>query len=111
MSSFMPVHQQQKQLSAIKDQLHPKQPMNEPRIDNQPLNEYQTPFWARLAFPTLFPDGKGDPTNLSLLKDIPLGERVKHHIRFAENVNGKWIYRFASHCRVKVVIRKNDTRI
>ena len=100
MSSFMPVNQQQQQeLSAIKDQLQPRQSMNWPKIDKQPLNEYDTPFLATLAFPTLFPDGKGDPTNLSLLKDIPLGEKVKHLIKFAENVNGKWIYRFASHPR------------
>lgn len=100
MSSFLPVNEQQQQeLDAIKDQLCPKEPINWPTVDDQPLNEYQTPFLATLAFPTLFPDGKGDPTNPSLLKEIPLGERVKHLIKFAENINGKWVYRFASHPR------------
>ncbi len=100
MSSFVPVSEKQKQeVSAIRDQLFSNEPLNWPIIDDQPINEYQTPFLATLAFPTLFPNGKGDPTNPSFLKDIPLGERVKHLIKFAEHINGKWIYRFASHPR------------
>ncbi len=96
----MPVSEKQKQeVSAIRDQLFSNEPVNWPIVDDQPINEYQTPFLATLAFPTLFPNGKGDPTNPSLLKDIPLGERVKHLIKFAEHINGKWIYRFASHPR------------
>ena len=74
-------------------------PLKWPTVDDQPINEYQTPFLATLAFPTVFPNGKGDPTNPSLLKGIPLGERVKHLIKFAEHINGKWVYRFASHPR------------
>ena len=74
-------------------------PLNWPTGDEHPINQYQTPFLARLAFPTLFPDGKGDPTNPLLFSDIPSGERVKHLIKFAENVDGKWIYRFATHPR------------
>ena len=77
--------------------------LNEPiawlSVHNQPINEYQTPFLATLAFPTLFPDDKGDPTNPSLLQEIPLGERVKHLIKFAEKIDGKWVYRFSSHPR------------
>ena len=52
-----------------------------------------------MAFPTLFPDGKGDPTNQALLRDVPLHERIKHLLKFAENIDGKWVYRFASHPR------------
>ena len=40
--------------------------MNWPSIQNKPFNEHTTPYLAKMAFPTLFPDGKGDPTNLSL---------------------------------------------
>ena len=99
-SSFMPVtKQQQQELDAIKEQLSPKEAINWPTVDDNPLNEYQTPFLATLAFPTLFPDGTGDPTNPSLLKDISLAEKVKHLIKFAEVVDGKWVYRFASHPR------------
>ena len=52
-----------------------------------------------MAFPTLFPDGKGDSTNQALLRDVPLSEKFKHLIKFAEKVDGKWVYRFASHPR------------
>ena len=43
-----------------------------------PTNEYEIPHLATMAFPTLFPDGKSDPTNLALLRDVPLQERVEH---------------------------------
>ena len=52
-----------------------------------------------MAFPTLLPDGRGDPTNKALVRDILLAERVKHLIKFAENVDNRCIYRFASHPR------------
>ncbi|CAB3982591.1 Hypothetical predicted protein [Paramuricea clavata] len=100
MSSFMPVNEQQQQdLEAIKDKLCPNKPVNWATVTNQPINEYQIPFLATLAFPTLFPDDKGDPTNPSLLNEIPIGERVKHLIKFAETIAGKWVYRFSSHPR------------
>lgn len=34
---------------------------------HEPINEYITPFLATLAFPTMFPDACGDPTNPALL--------------------------------------------
>ena len=42
---------------------------------------------------------KCDPTNPSLHRNIPLAERVKHLLRFGENKNGRWLYRFATHPR------------
>ena len=53
-------------------------------MGNSPLNEYVTPYLATMAFPTLFPDGKGDPTNPAIL------EKVKHLIKFQRKkaVNG-----------------------
>ena len=70
-----------------------------PSISNDPLNEYTTPFLATMAFPALFPDSKGDPTNPSLLFEITFLSKVQRLIKFAENIEGKWIYRFASHPR------------
>ena len=52
-----------------------------------------------MAFPTLFPDGKGDPTNQALLRDVPLTDRIKHLLKYAEIIDGKWMYRFANHPR------------
>ena len=43
----------------------------------QLVNEYLTPILATVAFPSLFSDGKGDPTNPSLYQDILVGERIK----------------------------------
>ena len=40
-----------------------------PSTEGNPLNEYKTPYLATMAFPTLFPDSKGDPTNLSLCRE------------------------------------------
>ena len=100
MSSFLPVgEQQQQELDAIRNQLLSEHTIDWPAIDSQPLNEYQTSYLATMAFPTLFPDGKGDPTNAALFRDVPLAERIKHLMKFAEKIDGKWIYRFASHPR------------
>ena len=50
---------------------------------DEPINEYETSYLATMVFPTLFPKGKGDPTNQSLLRDIPLHEKIKHLIKIA----------------------------
>ena len=70
-----------------------------PSVENEPLNEYSTPFLASMAFPTLFPDAKGDPTNPSVYREVAFPAKVKHLIKFADFVDGKFEYRFASHPR------------
>ena len=100
LSSFLPVCEQQEQeLEAVRNQLSDNEPMPWPTIENDPINEYQISHLATMAFPTLFFDGKGDPTNLALLRDVHLQERVKHLLKYAEVINDKWVYRFASHPR------------
>jgi len=100
-STFLPLGQQQEQQMDVirKEILGEENSINWPNISNQPLNEYQTSHLTSMAFPTLFPNGKGDPTNPSLLRDVPFQEKVKHLIQFAENRNGQWVYRFESHPR------------
>ena len=100
MSSFLPVgEQQQQEIEAVRNQLSENEPMPWPSVENEPINEYQISHLATMAFPTLFPDGKGDPTNQGLLRDVPLQERIKHLLKFAEIIDGKWVYRFANHPR------------
>ena len=100
MSSFLPIPDcQAQEIDAVQQQLSHQATMPWPTADNEPINEYLTLFLATLAFPTLFPDDKGYPTNPSLRRDIPLGERVKHLLKFGEHKNGKWVYRFATHPR------------
>ena len=100
MSSFLPVgKQQQQEIEAVRNQLSGNQPINWPPAGDEPLNEYDTPYLATMAFPTLFPDGKGDLTNPSLMRYLSLQEKIQHLLKFAEKKEGKWIYRFASHSR------------
>ena len=87
MNSFLPIPQcEQQEMVAIQEQLsstHHNEAISWPKLDTDPLNEYKTPFLATMAFPTLFPDGKGDPTNPSLYQDVPLGEAIKHLLKYA----------------------------
>lgn len=77
MSSFPPIPEcQQQEIEAVRQQLsNDSNHLPWPTVGSEPLNEYVTPYLATMAFPTLFPDGKGDPTNPSLRRDIPLGEK------------------------------------
>lgn len=74
-------------------------------IDDQPVNEFNTQYLATMAFPTLFPDGRGDPTNNAIIREIASGElnsfayKIKHLLKFAENIDGQWEFRFAKHPR------------
>ena len=98
-SSFLPVNiNDQLKIDAIKKTLHSAK-ISWPTIENEPLNEYSTPFLATMAYPSLFPDSKGDPTNPGLLHEIPFLNKVQHLIKFAEKIGNKWVYRFASHPR------------
>ena len=74
-------------------------------IQRSPFNEYSTSNLASLAFPTLFPDTKGDPTSDEVVRQISekatesFAQKLKHLIKFGERKDGKWIFRFASHPR------------
>lgn len=62
-SSFLPSAQNdQLEVNASTSKLSAGK-LDFPSVENEPLNEYTTPFLATMAFPTLFPDAKGDPTN------------------------------------------------
>ena len=39
-------------------------------IGSTPFNEFSTPYLASLAFPTLFPDSRGDPTDNEQIRHI-----------------------------------------
>ena len=72
MSSFLPVgEQEQKEIEAVTNQLSENEPIEWPSVENEPLNEYQVSHLATMAFPTLFPDGKGDTTNQGLFAPVP----------------------------------------
>ena len=101
MSSFSPLPEHNRhEVDAARDRLSQVQhSLQWPNIDNTPLSEFCTPYLASLACPSLFPDRKGDPTNPSIIRDVPFSDKIEHLIRFAEKENGKWVYHFASYPR------------
>ena len=101
MISFLPLsEQQEKEIDGIRSQISQTEPLNWPIEQGaDPINEYNTPFLATMAFPTLFPDGLGDPTNEATLRNVSFHEKVKHLMKFGEIIDGRPVYRFASHPR------------
>ena len=59
-----------------------------------PFNEFSTPYLASLAFPTLFPDSRGDPTDNEQIRHVSenqtecFASKLKHLIKFGELKNG-----------------------
>ena len=43
-----------------------------------PVSEFEVEFLTTMAFPTLFPDRKGDLTNLATKSDATFGDKIKH---------------------------------
>ena len=99
MNSFVPLPGNQRlEIDAAEEKLsQSSRTLPWPPIGSIPLSEFH--YLAALAFPTLFPDAKGDPTNPGLERDILFFDKIKHPIKFAEKQNGKWIYCFANHPR------------
>ena len=98
-SSFLPTAQNdQLAVNAITSKLSADK-LDWPSVENEPLNEYTTPFLATMAYPTLFPDAKGDPTNPCLNREVSFTNRVQHLLKFSEKIGDNWTYRFASHPR------------
>ena len=100
-TSFIPMRQRQrKDGAAIQDAFNEVDPLDWPSTEGNVVNEFKTDGLATMAFPTLFPYGKGDPTNRARQHGITLTEAFKHLIKFAEKLeNGKFEWRFASHPR------------
>ena len=73
--SFIPLPQaQQSEQHAIRALINGEDPLEWPSNDGQPINEFQTEGLATMAFPTLFPHGKGDPTKKTRLREVSLTE-------------------------------------
>ncbi|CAB4017851.1 ATP-dependent DNA helicase PIF1, partial [Paramuricea clavata] len=91
---------QRKEGAAIQDAVNEVDPLDWPSTEGNLVNEFKTDGLATMAFPTLFPYGKGDPTNRAGQHGITLTEAFKHLMKFAERlVDGKFEWRFASRPR------------
>lgn len=77
-----------------------KQFINYPDLSAKPINEYNVPGLYSLVFPTLFPFGFADPTDLARLIPVKENDAIAHLMKYAiTNSNGKLYYPFASNSR------------
>ena len=64
------------------------------------MNEFCTEGLATLAFPTLFPFGRGDPTCKQQRTTVTLSDALKHLVRYCDrSLDGSNRWRFTSHPR------------
>lgn len=106
MSSFLPTNVNRKKEKDIIDENFLDHTIKHNwNVGSEPLNEFSIQYLTSMSFPTLFPDGKGDPTNNAIIYNTSdnitevFALKLKHVINFGENIDGKWVYRFASHPR------------
>ncbi|XP_028419285.1 uncharacterized protein LOC114545138 [Dendronephthya gigantea] len=86
-TSFIPMRQRQrKDGAAIQDAVNEVDPLDWPSTEGNAVNEFKTDGLASMAFPTLFPHGKGDPTNRVRQHEVSLAEAFKHLMKFAERL-------------------------
>ena len=105
MSSFLPVNlNSKKEHHLLTDEFADKWSDRHERKTNEiPLSESKTDSLASMTFPTLFPDGKADPTNNATLCNMSENEteafaqKVKYLIKFGKKINYQWVYRFSAH--------------
>ena len=97
--SFMPLpHNQRLELDLIRAMINGENPIEWPTIGGEAINEFQTSGLATMAFPTLFPYGKGDPTTKDRQIEVQQADAFKHLMRYGDTSpegNPRW--RFASH--------------
>ena len=56
-------------------------PLDWPANDGDPINEFRREGLASMAFPKLFPYGKGDPTKRTRIHEVSLTDGFKHLIK------------------------------
>ena len=79
-SSFLPIPQlKAPEIQAVQQEL--LNTIDSPTVGSEAFSEFKTPYLAAMAFPTLFPDGEGDPTNPQIHHDVSFAEKIKHLIK------------------------------
>ena len=99
--SFLPLPvRKQKDQEAIRSAIGGQDPLAWPSLSGECINEFKTPGLATMAFPALFPYGRGDPTNPGRKRAVSLADSFKHLMKYAEKTGEeKYYWRFASHAR------------
>ena len=71
MSSFLPTNVNRKKEKDIIDENFLDHTIKHNwNVGSEPLNEFSIQYLTSMSFPTLFPDGKGDPTNNAIIFTI-----------------------------------------
>ena len=95
----LPLHKKPDQ-DAIRSAVDGQDPLEWPSVTGNSINEFKTAGLASMAFPTLFPYGKGDPTNQGRKRAVSLADSFKHLMKYADQeTDGRFRWRFASHAR------------
>jgi hypothetical protein len=102
-SSFLPLPTRQvTEDDAIRAAVDGQTPLDWPEIGGQPINEFNIPHLATMAFPILFPHGSGDPTFSGRQREVSHTDGFKHLIRYGEiTPDNQNCWRFASHPRFR----------
>ena len=77
----LPLHKMPDQ-DAITSAVDGQDPLQWPSVTGNCMNEFKTAGLASMAFPTLFPYGKGDPTNQGRKRAVSLADSFKHLMKF-----------------------------
>jgi hypothetical protein len=74
-----------------------------PTINPQPINEFEYDGLASLCFPSLFPNGLGDPTKKSRIIEVSETDGFKHLLKYAtiHTSSQELYYPFAQHPQFK----------
>ena len=77
-----------------------KDALDWPTRDEKPVDEFRTVHLAAKCFPTLFPNGTGDPTNKARQRSVSFREAIRHLLKVAyKREDGTWYYPYAAHPR------------
>ena len=74
-----------------------------PSRESNPVDEFHTIHLAAKCFPTLFPNGTGDPTNPGRIRRVSFREGVRHLLKVAhQRDEGTWYHTCAAHPRFAI---------
>ena len=92
MSSFLPTNVNRKKEKDIIDENFLDHTIKHNwNVGSEPLNEFSIQYLTSMSFPTLFPDGKGDPTNNAIIYNTSdnitevFALKLKHVINFGDS--------------------------
>lgn len=97
-ADFTPSPNLQCEENCIRQEIAGHDPLGWPELGTYGINEFTTEGLATMAFPTLSPRGKSDPTSKQRHYNVLFTHGFKHLICYGDtSPNGSVRWRFASH--------------